>query len=209
MSPVNIASVNKGLLNGHHRITPSLLTVPFFFSLVLNLFCRVKQKLHSFLPLLLLLLLSLHLHLPLLLLLLPLSHHPLSSSMANPPHGGVLKDLVARDAPRRHQLEAEAEKLPAIILTERQLCDLELIMNGGFSPLEGFMNQADYNGFVLPGIISAPPPSLNLTARQCRRERAPCRRQPLLHPHLPRRLTRNHQRERCQARRPHCSQGFP
>lgn len=57
--------------------------------------------------------------------------------MANPPHGGVLKDLVARDAPRRAELEKEAEKYPALILTERQLCDLELIMNGGFSPLEG------------------------------------------------------------------------
>lgn len=57
--------------------------------------------------------------------------------MANSPHGGVLKDLLARDAPRHDQLVEEAEKLPAIALTERQLCDLELIMNGGFSPLEG------------------------------------------------------------------------
>jgi sulfate adenylyltransferase len=65
--------------------------------------------------------------------------------MANAPHGGVLKDLLARDAPRHDQLEAEAELLPAIILTERQLCDLELILNGGFSPLEGFMNEQDYN----------------------------------------------------------------
>ncbi|KIW67221.1 sulfate adenylyltransferase [Phialophora macrospora] len=68
--------------------------------------------------------------------------------MANPPHGGVLKDLLARDAPHHAELAAEAEKLPAIILTERQLCDLELIMNGGFSPLEGFMNEKDYNGVV-------------------------------------------------------------
>lgn len=57
--------------------------------------------------------------------------------MANPPHGGVLKDLLARDAPRHAELDAEAETLPAIVLTERQLCDLELILNGGFSPLEG------------------------------------------------------------------------
>lgn len=57
--------------------------------------------------------------------------------MANSPHGGVLKDLLARDAPRRQELVAEAETLPAINLTERQLCDLELILNGGFSPLEG------------------------------------------------------------------------
>lgn len=68
--------------------------------------------------------------------------------MANPPHGGVLKDLVARDAPRHDQLEAESETLPALVLSERQLCDLELILNGGFSPLEGFMNQEDYNGVV-------------------------------------------------------------
>ena len=68
--------------------------------------------------------------------------------MANPPHGGVLKDLVARDAPRHAELSAEAEKLPAVVLTERQLCDLELIMNGGFSPLEGFMNEKDYDGVV-------------------------------------------------------------
>lgn len=68
--------------------------------------------------------------------------------MANPPHGGVLKDLVARDLPRHDELERESETLPALVLTERQLCDLELILNGGFSPLEGFMNQEDYNGVV-------------------------------------------------------------
>lgn len=57
--------------------------------------------------------------------------------MANPPHGGVLKDLLARDNSMRQELKSEAEKLPAIVLTERQLCDLELIMSGGFSPVEG------------------------------------------------------------------------
>lgn len=64
--------------------------------------------------------------------------------MANAPHGGVLKDLVVRDAPIHVQLKQEASTLPDIVLTERQLCDLELILNGGFSPLEGFMNKADY-----------------------------------------------------------------
>lgn len=53
------------------------------------------------------------------------------------PHGGILKDLLARDAPRHEELVREAEILPALVLTERQLCDLELILNGGFSPLEG------------------------------------------------------------------------
>ncbi|KAL2149992.1 hypothetical protein VTH82DRAFT_7668 [Thermothelomyces myriococcoides] len=68
--------------------------------------------------------------------------------MANSPHGGVLKDLVARDQPRHAELSAEAETLPALVLTERQLCDLELLLNGGFSPLEGFLNEKDYNGVV-------------------------------------------------------------
>lgn len=67
---------------------------------------------------------------------------------ANPPHGGELKDLLARDAPRHSELSAEAENLPAVTLTERQLCDLELIISGGFSPLEGFMSQKDYDGVV-------------------------------------------------------------
>ncbi|KAK6353388.1 Sulfate adenylyltransferase [Orbilia brochopaga] len=64
------------------------------------------------------------------------------------PHGGVLKDLLARDAPKRAQLAKEAESLPQLPLTERQLCDIELLLNGGFSPLEGFMNQKDYEGVV-------------------------------------------------------------
>ncbi|KAI0112866.1 putative sulfate adenylyltransferase [Daldinia grandis] len=88
--------------------------------------------------------------------------------MANPPHGGVLKDLIARDFHRQAQLEAEAETLPAITLTERQLCDLELILNGGFSPLEGFMNEADYNGVVkenrlADGILFSMPITLDLS----------------------------------------------
>jgi PUA-like domain len=47
------------------------------------------------------------------------------------------RDLLARDSHKHDQLAAEAETLKAIVLTERQLCDLELILSGGFSPLEG------------------------------------------------------------------------
>lgn len=32
----------------------------------------------------------------------------------------------------------------AKIFFQRQLCDLELILNGGFSPIEGFMDEQDY-----------------------------------------------------------------
>jgi sulfate adenylyltransferase len=63
-----------------------------------------------------------------------------------PAHGptGELKDLIARDASQKLENIKQANLLPWIHLTERQLCDLELIMNGGFSPLEGFMGQEDY-----------------------------------------------------------------
>jgi hypothetical protein len=76
------------------------------------------------------------------------SYLPPDENADNDISGGILKDLIARDAPRRDELSAESEKLPAIVLNERQLCDLELIINGGFSPLEGFMNEKDYNGWV-------------------------------------------------------------
>ncbi|KAG6866719.1 Sulfate adenylyltransferase [Blastosporella zonata] len=68
--------------------------------------------------------------------------------MANSPHGGILKDLVARDEKISAELREESHTLPDIVLTERQLCDLELITNGGFSPLEGFMTEGDYKSVV-------------------------------------------------------------
>lgn len=39
----------------------------------------------------------------------------------------------------------EISQLKKMILNQRQLCDVELILNGGFSPLDGFMGEADYN----------------------------------------------------------------
>ncbi|KAJ1778197.1 Sulfate adenylyltransferase [Coemansia sp. RSA 1824] len=68
--------------------------------------------------------------------------------MANSPHGGILKDLYVRDEPIQASVQAEAETLPYVTLTERQLCDLELILNGGFSPLDGFLTQAEYTSVV-------------------------------------------------------------
>lgn len=38
--------------------------------------------------------------------------------------------------------------LPSLTLTQRQVCDLELILNGGFHPLTGFMCQADYDSVL-------------------------------------------------------------
>jgi len=46
------------------------------------------------------------------------------------------------------KLKLEAAELPSWDLTARQVCDLELLMNGGFNPLKGFLSQEDYEGVV-------------------------------------------------------------
>ena len=67
------------------------------------------------------------------------------SDTLNAPHGGTLVNLLVEPA-RAAELQAASQTWPSWDLTERQICDLELLLNGGFSPLTGFMNQADYAG---------------------------------------------------------------
>ena len=61
-----------------------------------------------------------------------------------PPHGGTLVNLLV-DEDRATELKTESRDWPSHDLAPRQLCDLELLLNGGFSPLTGFMAQADYD----------------------------------------------------------------
>lgn len=49
---------------------------------------------------------------------------------------------------RREVLKSSSVNLPSIVLSDRQLCDLELLLCGGFSPLRGFLNQEDYEGVL-------------------------------------------------------------
>ena len=49
---------------------------------------------------------------------------------------------------RAEQLRAEAVQLPALDLNQRQLCDLEGLLNRAFYPLNGFLCQADYASVV-------------------------------------------------------------
>src|SRR5829696_2751746 len=63
------------------------------------------------------------------------------------PYGGELQDLVSsRQAAL--ELHAYAKGLPAISLSARALCDLELLATGAFSPLDRFMSEADYRGVI-------------------------------------------------------------
>ncbi len=59
------------------------------------------------------------------------------------PHGGELKERFVSEAEAK-ALKAKGKDLISWDLAGRQIWDLEMIMNGGFSPLEGFLGKADY-----------------------------------------------------------------
>ena len=59
------------------------------------------------------------------------------------PHGGELVDLLV-DEQRAEELKQASRSWPSWDLSARQICDLELLLVGGFSPLRGFMGQQDY-----------------------------------------------------------------
>jgi sulfate adenylyltransferase len=81
------------------------------------------------------------------------------------PYGGKLVNLVIEDE-ERTELTQNANMLPSIQLSNRSLCDLEILATGGFSPLERFMGKADYdrvveemrlaNGLIFPMPITLP-----------------------------------------------------
>jgi len=52
------------------------------------------------------------------------------------------------NADSAQKLKVDAGEMPSWDLTQRQMCDLELLMNGGFHPLKGFLTEADYDGVV-------------------------------------------------------------
>ena len=83
------------------------------------------------------------------------------------PHGGELKDLYLDPSAAEAEKQA-AREYASWDLTERQLCDIELLLNGAFSPLDGFLNQADYDAVVkdmrlTSGVLWPVPITLDVT----------------------------------------------
>src|SRR5438874_12876500 len=68
-----------------------------------------------------------------------------STSHLIPAHGGELVQLIASPE-RSAELKAHSREWLSWDLTARQVCDLQLLLSGAFSPLRGFMNKADYEG---------------------------------------------------------------
>ena len=99
---------------------------------------------------------------------------PLGSSLGSSlgqPHGGTLVDLLAEDPAT---LAAEAENLPKIIVSERELSDLEMLAVGALSPLTGFQGERDYRSVLGSmrlenGLPWAIPVMLSLTQEEAHR----------------------------------------
>ncbi|MFQ5640229.1 MAG: bifunctional sulfate adenylyltransferase/adenylylsulfate kinase [bacterium] len=81
------------------------------------------------------------------------------------PYGGQLVDLVI-PSPRVEEIKEYANQLFSIQISERSVCDLELLATGAFSPVDGFMGEADYrrvleemrlaNGTLFPIPVTLP-----------------------------------------------------
>ncbi|MDE3180947.1 MAG: bifunctional sulfate adenylyltransferase/adenylylsulfate kinase, partial [Acidobacteriota bacterium] len=69
---------------------------------------------------------------------------------------------------RAEEIKGESKHLPSWDLTPRQLCDLELLLTGGFSPLQGFMTRPDYERVcremrLASGVLWPMPVTLDVT----------------------------------------------
>lgn len=84
------------------------------------------------------------------------------------PHGGKLKELYLPEG-KADEVKEQAKDYKSWDLTQRQLCDLDMLMSGAFSPLEGFLGQDDYQGVcdnmrLSSGVLWTMPINLDVSA---------------------------------------------
>jgi len=83
------------------------------------------------------------------------------------PHGDELINLMV-GSDRAPEIKSHSTEWPSWDLTARQVCDVELLLSGGFSPLKGFLNRKDYEGVcqsmkLANGLIWPMPITLDVT----------------------------------------------
>jgi len=88
------------------------------------------------------------------------------------PYKGKLVNLLLEEI-EAENIKVESESYPAITLTQRQQCDLELLVTGALSPLTGFMKQKEYESVVenttlVDGTVWPIPYYIDLTEEQAK-----------------------------------------
>jgi sulfate adenylyltransferase len=68
------------------------------------------------------------------------------AQLISPPSGQLLERYLSTAEATRHKIQAQ--NYPSWDLDPRQLCDLALLLNGGFWPLDGFLKRADYERVI-------------------------------------------------------------
>jgi sulfate adenylyltransferase len=86
------------------------------------------------------------------------------------PHGGTLVNREVTGARRKRLIESAAD-MPALRLDAREISDLEMIANGAYSPLEGFLDRSDYSAVcanmrLANGLAWSIPITLSLSEQQ-------------------------------------------
>lgn len=69
-------------------------------------------------------------------------------------HGNHLVDLLIEDEQQKDSLKTHSEHFISITLNKRQLCDLEMLINGALSPLTGYMDKETYNSVIHTGRLT-------------------------------------------------------
>jgi sulfate adenylyltransferase len=90
-----------------------------------------------------------------------------------PPHGGTLVDLLA-GPDEADSLRAEAQNLAKVVVSARELADLEMLTVGALSPLSGFQGEQDHRSILetmhLPGGLPwSIPVTLSLSDEEAKR----------------------------------------